>query len=93
MHHASMSFTTPSHSLSTAPRIKAIGIHVPTCTCSGKTALNVHSLVRPLQLNTLFLGPDRPYFQRKLLLVLRSEVGFNYVLSMRNRFFEIRLDY
>ena len=47
----------------------------------------------PLQLNTLFLGPDRPYFQRKLLLILRSEVGFNYVLSMRNRFFEIRLDY
>ena len=50
-------------------------------------------VVRPLQLNTLFLGPDRPYFQRKLLLVLRSEVGFNYVLSMRNRFFEINLDY
>ena len=48
---------------------------------------------RPLQLNTLFLGPDRPYFQRKLLLVLRSEVGFNYVLSMRNRLFEISLDY
>ena len=53
----------------------------------------IQSGMRPLQLNTLFLGPDRPYFQRKLLLVLRSEVGFNYVLSMRNRFFEINLDY
>ena len=40
--------------------------------------------LRPLLLNTLFLGPDRLYFG-KLLLVLRPEIGFNYVLSMRNR--------
>ena len=47
-------------------------------------------IIRPLQLNTLFLGPDRPYFQIKLLLVLRSEVGFNCILSMRNRLLEIK---
>ena len=34
---------------------------------------------------TLFLGPDQPYFWRKCLLVLRSEVVFNYILSMRMR--------
>ena len=60
---------------------------------SGAVRHSLIPILRPLQFNTLFLGPDRPYFQRKLLLVLRSEVGFTYVLSMRNRFFDIRLDY
>ena len=61
----------------------------------GNTKLSPHSHnpLRPLQLNTLFLGPDRSYFWRKLLLVLRSEVSFNYILSMCNRFLKKRLDY
>ena len=46
---------------------------------SGASGLSVvrRSEVGPLQFKTLFLGPDRSYFSRFVLLVLRSEVTFN----------------